>query len=95
MAVDSPALTEKLTSVKIFLYSYWAVGYLNETFLNSIESLRVNDSLLPPLTLGCLSMTSKIVFPTILADYTACILGSAAMRLKNPVIKAISTVRTS
>jgi hypothetical protein len=71
IAVDSPALILKLTFVNIFLCSFYAVGYLNETFLNSIEFERVKSSRFPPVIFGFLSMTSKIVLPTIFADWTA------------------------
>ena len=71
------------------------MGYLKDTFLKSIESEREKVFLSPPWILGYLSMTSKIVLPTILADCTACMLGSAAIKLKKPVIKAIRTVSTS
>jgi hypothetical protein len=66
--VDSPAFIEKFTFVKMFLCSFCAVGYLKETFLKSIESESEKEFKSPPYILGYLSMTSKIVLPTILAD---------------------------
>lgn len=84
------------TLFKIFLYSSAAVGYLNETFLNSIDLLISNETIafLELHINGFLSITLNIYFPAILAAYIPYIWGNAAIKLKNPVIKAIKTVKT-
>lgn len=54
-------------------------------FYRGSEQLSIN---------GFLSITLKIVLPASFAAWIPWICGSAAIKLKNPVIRAINTVKT-
>lgn len=97
MAVVYPAGISKVTFSSIFWYSFGAVGYLKETFLNFIDSLNTISFTLLSLSiiLGILSTTSKTILPTTLADITAYKLGNADINVMNPVINAIITDKIS
>lgn len=81
---------------KTFLYSGAAVGYLKLTFWKSIVffSVKFYSGLKQLSIKGFRSITLKIVLPANLAAWIPWIWGNAAIKLKNPVIRAIKTVKT-
>ena len=99
MAVVSPALIEKVAFSSTGLNSGGYVGYLNVTFLKSIDLLSWKPI---PLSQsfsfwisGSLSMTSKIMAPNDFAATTDWMFGRAPINPTKPVMSAITTVITS